>query len=118
MKIAYALRVDIFKSQNLGDCSNDGISTFYDDILLLCDEGYIEVDLNNPPTNLCKVVERPFGTKAVEPYVKPNEGWIGWMYGGTIVDSSDSRFNEMSGGVPLHLHDRQETYETYEMLSR
>lgn len=76
------------------------------------------MDLDNPPENLCKVVERfLFGRYYyhVEPMARP-EG-IGWMYGGCIVDTSDSRWGEISE-YPLHLHDRQETQQEYETYSR
>ncbi|MBR1531218.1 MAG: hypothetical protein IJ643_04055 [Eubacterium sp.] len=114
-----AIRVQIYKP-NHGDCSNDGISSRFNEVLIIHERGYVDIDIDNEdlPENLCKIVDRPFGTKAVEPYRKVDKGCIGWMYGGTIVDSSDARWNELSGGVPLHLHDRQETEELYDMLSR
>lgn len=112
-----ALPLEIFKS-HLGDCSNGGISSRYREILLICPEGHVEVDENNPPENLCKLVERNiFGEiyRHVEPVAKANG--VGWMASGAIVYTCDSRFRDMSP-YPLVLHDRTESQELYDMLSR
>lgn len=108
----------IYECKSYGNCSNGGISTRYDTVLIPHPHGFQEVDLDNPPENLCKVVERfLFGRYYyhVEPMARP-EG-IGWMDGGCIVDSSDSRWGEISE-YPLRLHDRQETQQEYDLYSR
>lgn len=114
-----ALNVNIFRS-SLGDCSNRGISSKYNEILVECPRGYIEVDLDNPPENFCVVDKRIlWGEKHyyVRPYREANG--VGWMYGGCICDTSDSRWSELiEVGYPLHLHDRTESQEMYDMLSR
>lgn len=119
-KMAKALPISVYKSDRLGDCTNGGISSRYRDLLLLCDDGYIDVDLNNPPENLVKVVEwRPFGDKTfkhIEPYAKVRSDCVGWMSGGNIAYSEDSRFRRMSE-YPLSIHDRQETQEHYDLLT-
>ena len=110
-----ALRLNIYKDRG-GDCSNHGISEKFNDILLICDEGYIDVEGDEP--NLCKLVVRNlFGNeyKHVEPVAKPKG--VGWMAGGTIVYTCDSRFRRMSE-YPLSLHDRCESQELYDALSR
>lgn len=113
-----ALSVDIFRS-NYGDCSNRGISSKYSEILIECPTGPIEVDENNLPENFCKIVTRDLGFaiyKHVEPVAEPNG--IGWMHGGCIVDTSDSRWGALTGlDYPLHLHDRCESSREYEMYS-
>ena len=115
-----ALRVSICQPKDLGNCSNHGISERYDNILLICDDGPNEIDENNPPENLCKVVTRHIGYKIyvhIEPVAKAKGA--GWMYGGCVVDTSDGRFRNATGiDYPVHLHDRDETWEQYEMLSR
>ncbi len=112
-----ALRLDILKYKGT-DCSNYGISNRYNEILLVCDEGNIEIDETNLPENLCKIVEhRVFGEKVyahVEPVAKPNG--IGWMAGGCVVYTCDSRFRTKSM-YPLCLHDRCESQEEYNILS-
>ena len=109
------LSVEIFKSRH-GDCSNHGISSKFNEILIPCETGYMEVDENNPPENLCRVVVRDLGFCEyvhVEPWNKAKGA--GWMYGGTIVDTSDSRFRKATGiDYPLHLHDRDESWEEYD----
>lgn len=114
-----ALSCEIFR-WSLGDCSNNGISSRHKEILLICDDGPIEVDEKNPPDNLCKVVLRDLGfTKhvCIEPYAEAKGA--GWMFGGTIIDTSDSRFRRATGiDYPVHLHDRDESWELYDMLSR
>lgn len=113
-----ALPVYIYKSE-LGDCSNNGISSKYTKILLIHPEGFIEVDENDPPENLCKFVERKlFGDeihKHIEPYAKAKG--VGWMASGSLVYCSDSRFHDYSD-YPLVLHDRDESQELYDILSR
>ena len=65
MRKARALRVEIFESKRFGNCSNNGISSKYDSILLLCEDGPDEVDLDDPPEELCRLVRRTlFGREA------------------------------------------------------
>ena len=112
-----ALPVGIYKNRN-SDCSNGGISSKFNEILLICPEGFIDVDENNPPENLCKVVTRDLGFEVythVEPVAKPKG--VGWMAGGCLVYTCDSRFSRMSR-YPLSLHDRTESQAEYDMLSR
>lgn len=111
-----ALPIDVYKNGNY-DCTNHGISSRYDRLLLVCEEGYIDIDENNKPENLVILVERKLWGKVykhIEPYARPTE--IGWMSGGNIAYSCDSRFSEMSE-YPLQIHDRQESQELYNMLS-
>jgi hypothetical protein len=110
-----ALPIDVYRENSLGDCTNGGISSVYDRLLLLCEDGQVEIDPENPPENLVKIVERNlFGRihKHIEPVARP-EG-AGWMYGGNIACTSDSRFNS---DYPLKIHDRQESWELYESMS-
>ena len=112
-----AIRASIFKDRS-GDCSNGGISSKFDEILIPCETGWIDVDETNPPENLCKIVTRDLGFivyKYCEPYAAVDKGNVGWMFGGTLIYSSDSRFES---DYPLRLNDRQETYEMYEELSK
>ena len=114
--MAKALLLFVYRHAGM-DCTNGGISSSNDELFLLSDDGFIDVDLDNPPDNLVKIGEI-MGHKHLEPYAKVSEGYVGWMDGGNIADSSDSRFNKLSGGYPLSIHDRQETQEEYDLLSR
>lgn len=109
-----ALSVDIFESKGIGNCSNHGISEKFRSILVECKDGNYTVDLDNPPENFC-VIGEIMGHKFVRPYAEPTG--IGWMAGGALVYTCDSRFRRISE-YPLSLHDRQETKAQYDMLSR
>lgn len=105
-----ALRVGIFENKSIGNCSNNGISSRYDSILLVCADGNIELDADNLPENVCTVCYDDVCGKEyayIEPVSDPNQGYRGWMFGGCLCYSSDSRFTEISQ-YPLKLHDRQE----------
>lgn len=118
-----AIPINVYRRPDGCDCTNDGISAKYDRLLLACEDGFIDVDEQNSPENLVKLVKREFpwcGTVYhIEPVARPDQGNVGWMAGGNFASSSDSRFSEMTGVYgALSIHDRQETPEMYEMLSR
>jgi len=100
----------IYRS-GLGECSNGGVSSKTDMVTL------VGIGLSPyEPTAECpaiKLVERN-GYAHAEPVEQP-VGLVGPMFGGTFIYSSDSRF---PGKYPIALHDRWETQETYERLSR
>ena len=111
-----ALPISIYESKGIGNCSNNGISSRYNEVLLICEEGFVKIDEENPPENLVKLVTRHlFGKeyKHIEPVARPTG--VGWMSGGSIVYSCDSRFRRMSE-YPLSLHDRQESQEMYDSM--
>jgi len=103
------------------DSTNGGISSRFNDLWVICDEGWREIDEKKPPENLVKVVKREICGRTIyhlEPYESPE--YIGWMMGGNYAASSDSRFSALVGGMygAVAIHDRQETPELYDMLSR
>ena len=113
-----ALPIEVYRTRGFGDCTNDGITSRYDRLLLVCDDGFIEIDESNPPENLVVIKTRRFGFgeyKHIEPYAPIDSGCVGWMAGGNLAYSSDSRFREMSQ-YPLSVHYRQETQEQYNMM--
>ena len=115
-----ALPVEVFRS-GLGDCTNGGISSRHDTLYVICDRGFIDIDPKNPPENLAKVVKRTiFGRTIyhIEPYAPATH--VGWMMGGNYAATSDSRFSDMIGGMygAVAIHDRQESQELYDLLSR
>jgi hypothetical protein len=116
-----ALPVEVLRSNKLGDCTNGGISSRYDDLLVLCDDGFIDVNMDNPPENLCVIEHRfLFGRDVyhMRPYTNAKEA--GWMSGGNFAYSCDSRFSALIGQMygAVSIHDRQETWELYDKLSR
>lgn len=111
-----ALPISVYRD-DLGDCTNGGITSKYDRLLLVCEDGFIHIDDENPPENLVVLVSRDFGGreyKHLEPFKSPDSGCIGWMYGGNIACTSDSRF---PSEYPLRVHDRQETPEQYRIMT-
>lgn len=114
-----ALPVYVYRSSRLGDCTNGGISAKYDYLLVICDEGDINIDPENPPGNLCQVVHRRlFGGDLyhIEPFAAAKGA--GWMAGGNYAATSDSRFSRMCGEMygALPIHDRDESWELYNMM--
>lgn len=113
-----ALPISIFEDKSIGNCSNNGISNRYKQVLLICDEGYVTIDEENPPENLVKLVVRKLcgrEYKHLEPYKPVDKGCVGWMMGGSYAGCSDSRFRKLSD-YPLPIHDRQETQEMYDSM--
>ena len=119
-----ALPITVYYNRQYRGCANGGITERFEELLLICPEGFIDIDENNPPENLVKLVKRHlFGEDYyhIEPYVRPNKGCVGWMAGGSYAATSDSRFSRMMNisaryGA-ISVHDRQETQSDYDMLS-
>lgn len=106
-----ALPIYVLKNDSFKGCSNNGISEKFDSLLLIHDEGFINIDKNDLPENLVKVVTREmfngeFYTH-LEPYQSVPKGKIGYMSGGSFGYTSDSRFSKISK-YPLSIHDRTE----------
>lgn len=114
-----ALPISVYKNRLYSGCSNGGITERFDELLLICPDGFIEVDENDPPENLVKVVKRRlFGNEIyyhIEPYHSTDKGCVGWMAGGSYAATSDSRFWRMVGGNhgAVSVHDRQESQAQY-----
>lgn len=118
--------VDVYKGR-YGDCSNGGLSakTSYLD---LYPADTLESDLTEQQlATAVKVVVRTFGGEKiahVEPVTSCPADKVGYMAGGCLVSTSDSRWSaeveralgyRFYGG--LSLHDRSETPEQYRALS-
>lgn len=116
-----ALPIKVYYNKLYRECANGGITERYDELLLVCDDGFIDIDENNPPENLVILVERIlFGklSNYIRPYEECPKDKVGYMFGGSYAASSDHRFTEMSGiygAVPVH--DRTETQREYDRLS-
>jgi len=106
----------IFKDGRIGECSNGGISSKYNEVLVIVEGeniGPFEQDDKRPTV---KVVKRGlFGGEYVS--TQPIKGF-GYMMGGCFVYSCDLRFRELVNEYPVPLHDRQEPQKEYDMLSR
>lgn len=112
------LLVSILEDKRIGNCSNNGISSRCSQVVLV-GEGIPEIFEPSEDAPAVKLVKRIlFCTKEYihcEPVESTRRGNVGYMAGGTFVYSSDSRF---PSDYPIPLHDRQETQEQYDMLSR
>ncbi|MBR3740611.1 MAG: hypothetical protein IKN04_09160 [Clostridia bacterium] len=107
----------------LGDCTNNGVSKFFDKLLIACPDGPDSFDSDVcTPVNFCMIERRRlhhvFNPSSDSEYLTvvpaavndqgqtvKRPGW--WMNGGNIAATSDSRFRNMSD-YPLCIHDRRE----------
>lgn len=115
------LIANIYKSKTLGDCSNGGISADHDEVLVVLDEPSCQVFEERKGLPCVKIVRRILFEKEyvhAEPIDTKDKTKVGFMAGGTFIYSLDSRFSEFVNKYPVSLHDRQETQEEYDMLSR
>lgn len=111
--IVQGLRVYVYRNKSIGDCTNGGISSRYDTLILVGKgvEGPEIVDLDDPPENAAKLVRRFLPWLGPDPFmhIEPLDGkW--YMAGGNIAYTSDSRF---PSPYPLQIHDRTESTEEY-----
>ena len=119
------LTANVYKTQRHGttsDCTNGGISSRCDTVTVVGIEG-AEIFEANEDRPAVKLVFRTIcGRRIVhaEPVDPVPEGHVGWMMGGNYIATSDSRFSKAIGGFygAIPLHDRSETYEQYDQLSR
>lgn len=107
------LRASLYRSDTLPDCSNHGLSSRVHEVTLVGLDGDCAVwepDADHPAV----IVVGKGGRLCLEPLERPAPGNVGWMDGGCLVYSHDSRF---PAPYPLQLHDRQETAEQHHLLS-
>lgn len=117
--------VDIYKSRGQS-YANGGVSDQCNQVVLLLSGGGGFMDPDKADA-VVKIVpgNRPKTIKAIVVKGPGESGGAGPMMGGSYIASSDSRFSAecqrvlgapFYGAVPLH--DRFETWEQYEQLSR
>ena len=96
------------------DCTLDGVSSKHD-AFVLTGPGVpkvFEPDEYAPEL----VLDTTGGYLRAYPVDEPT-GLVGPMFGGNFITSSDSRMREVNA-YPIPVHDRYETQETYDLLSR
>ena len=113
MRRVEGLSVNVYRTDSFGDCSRNGLSAQFDELILIGPgiEGPVIVDLDMPPANLVKLVtKKSEGHEYM--FVEPLDGqssgmktrkW--YMAGGNFVYTPDSRFPNT---YPLPVHDRHE----------
>lgn len=117
-KTVKTLPVEVMYNNAYRKCANGGITEQCETLYLVCDKGWFSLPESDP--RLIKLVERNlFGLETYVHAEPMNPGdtssLCGPMAGGNFVYSSDSRFPSL---YPVPVHDRYETWEQYELLSR
>lgn len=88
------------------DCSNKGLSSKFDNVLVVMEEKDSQVFESSADLPAVRIVRRNlFGREYIhaEP-VAPGS----YMFGGTYITAGDSRFSRHISRYPVALHDRQE----------
>lgn len=100
------------------DCTGGGITGKLDQMVLVGVDGPFQVKDDEPYLELVR--RNLFGGEYLhaEPRnVGDKSNLVGPMFGGNFVYTSDSRFNAVSK-YPIPVHDRWETRQAYDSLSR
>lgn len=116
-----ALDLTVYANPQYRGCANGGWTEYHDSLYVACPSGCYEIEEENPA--LFDLVSGPFGTIHLRPH-NGGEG-AGPMMGGSYAGTCDSRFNDMCSALLGHtwhgavaVHDRYESQELYERLSR
>lgn len=118
--------VHVLKS-SLGDCTANGVTSKHWGVALFsADSTNEEIEeyckTNNVDRTSClRVVvrENPIYGNYAEVVFKTPASTGTYMFGGNYVVTSDSRYSEIAGMKhPLSVHDRFESWEVYEHLSK
>ncbi len=110
------LHVYVYK-WNLQDCTNKGVTSHVNRLTVTNVDGPSEPTVDAPEALL---LSGPHGTKHVVPLTgHETDGMVGPMMGGNYAASHDSRWSEAVGFYgAVAIHDRWETQEQYDQLSR
>lgn len=116
-----AFELTVYSHKNYRQCANGGWTETHDRLYVACSEGCDDIEETDPA--LFDLVLGPFGTIHLRPR-NGGEG-AGPMMGGSYAGTCDSRFTHMCEeltGHPWHgavaVHDRYESQELYDFLSR
>lgn len=83
------LRVSVYRS-SLGDCTNGGVSSKYDNLTVVNADGPFDPSEDAPAA---KLVVGPYDTIRLVPVdLLETNAWV--MFGGNLASTSDSRFGE------------------------
>ncbi|EQB4341423.1 hypothetical protein ACYJ2U_001807 [Clostridium botulinum] len=100
--IVKGLRCDILTNKSMGDCTNNGISSKHDNLILISEN----IPKISEAEDITQCVKLDFYKNYVrcKPIILKNK-W--YMNGGNFLYSCDSRFREISQ-YPIPIHDRIE----------
>jgi len=104
------LPVDVYRSP-YGDCTNGGISGKVDRVYVACEDGIYDGDKLDP--ELCFTQEQRGANYGVLIPIVSKPDMVGPMAGGNLASTSDSRIAKT-----FKIHDRWESAELYDALSR
>jgi hypothetical protein len=96
---------------SFGDCSNGGVTSRHNKIFVQCEDGPFKPE--DVPTDLRFIIDQRSSTYFAAIPENINAALCGPMYGGCLAATSDSRAKNI-----LHIHDRFETWDQYDALSR
>ena len=102
----------------ISDCTNGGVTSTNDYFVLVPEGVEIPTESRWP---VLKVIRRNIGGRDylhAEPVTPPGPNRTPYMFGGNYVTTSDSRYREWVCDYPIAVHDRSETWEQYDRLSR
>lgn len=116
------LRASIYNNAEYGNCSNGGISAKCKQVTIV-GPGIPEIFEANEEAPAVEIERRMIGRDEVvsaRPYGKPSDTkeYAGPMFGGCFIYTSDSRFRELVSPQPVALHDRFESWEMYDFMSK
>jgi hypothetical protein len=103
-----------------GEFTLNGVSSQHSTFLLV-GPGVPEVHEDNGRYPVLHLVKRSLGGAKPYLHAEPLErpvGKLGPMAGGNYIMTSDSRFRQEVNEYPVPVHDRFETQEQYDFLSR
>lgn len=104
------LPLEVYRGRH--DCTNGGITSAHDTIYMVCPRGHC--DSEEVAEELIFRGESLGNYHRLVPIKPTPEGMAGPMFGGNLAATSDGR----AGGIAYHVHDRYETWEQFEYLSR
>ena len=123
MKVLF---INVFRAADFPDCTNNGLSARVSNAELFMDCSHPEAiewckeHHKDPAKQFILINRRLWGEdhSYAEPLIKPSNRMQ--VFGGNFLYTSDSRMYK-TGGVaklPIPIHDRFETYEEFDALSR
>lgn len=111
---------EVYSAKSSRDYSNGGISSRCHEVTIV-GPGIPEIFEVTPERPAVRIVRRQLARGEyvhLEPLEPPPEGHTPYMAGGSFAYTCDSRFSKLVCQYPVSLHDRTDTWEDHERLSR
>jgi len=103
------LSVSILENKELGNCSNNGLSSRCKSVIIVSDHFKIDevFDVTDEQPSVV-IIARPRFDDVIAVPKSILDNKENYMFGGCFLYSSDSRFSELNNGSPIKLFDRVE----------